>query len=378
MESISVSSADFEKKVNSAFEEWETTWNATHPVETSVCPREGCALAIPAAEVEIHAGCHMQDYLGFECIYCDERFSAWKKMRLHFAIQHGVSSGLKIYLECDICLKKFRMLSALKRHVRAIHISSDVAKSLIASYTLSNLGADGKYRSKAIISKIPAKSLTNVVKKKEEEKRNPVEEKDENGDTEENRKKPRDSRTSIKWMPTCGKCAAVYDTTAELDDHISKHSTNDDGQIKCTECDEYFSKANLRAHMKKSHKRIIDPFRCVLCEFSSNRRHDIKKHMFCHERTKRFQCDACGKLLSTPYNLKIHRLRIHATDNDKKILCSLCGFKCAEKAVLKDHMRHKHDLTMSGHSRHESSKAQLPTFPCKHCDYVGKKDSSLR
>ena len=365
---VPISSDEFEDKVNNAFSEWETAHTQEHRLDKIPCSKPACSVSVFEREWELHEGCHMRDYQGFECLYCDDRFSQWKLMRKHFADCHDECTEVPKHWECNRCSKVFRMVETLKRHMKADHILAETAKSIMASFALSQLGEDGKPKKRGRgrprgsfkVMQKGAKLKAKVKKQSNDDKQQ------------------REKRLSIKWMPTCGKCAAVYDTTEELDNHILLHEDDAEGRISCSECKEYFKADELRPHMKKQHKRRINPFRCVLCEFSSNRRHDVKKHMYCHEGVKRFQCHLCGKLMSTPYNLKIHRLRVHATEAEKNILCTLCGFKCANRAVLKDHMRHKHDLCMSGQSRSSTSKTHYPTFPCKQCDYVGKKESSLK
>ncbi|XP_072051929.1 uncharacterized protein [Amphiura filiformis] len=360
---------EFGDKVEKGLAEWEAKWNAEQNLDLVKCSKPNCNVSVYKREESIHESCHMRDYQGFECIYCDERYSFWKQMRKHIGDTHKTQKDILRHWKCNLpkCSKLFKTDSALKKHVRSNHVVPEVGQSVLASFALSQLDEDGKPkkrpvgRPKSVKVKGPGRPKANKVVTE---------------DTEE--KPPKEKRVSVKWMPTCGKCAAVYDTTDELDEHISLHVVDELNRIACSECKEYFHEGEIREHMKKEHRRVVMPFRCVLCEFSSSRRHDVKKHMFCHEGFKRFQCSDCGKMMSTPYNLKIHQLRVHASDAEKNILCSLCGFKCANRAVLKDHMRHKHDLTMTGHSRSTTSKAEYPTFPCTHCHYVGKKETSLK
>ncbi|PIK43688.1 putative zinc finger protein [Apostichopus japonicus] len=181
----------------------------------------------------------------------------------------------------------------------------------------------------------------------------------------------------------CDLCGAKYNDLDDLEKHRGSHEEIDDEDgstvMKCTECDgKFITPELLEEHVKQKHKRLLKLHRCHLCQFSSERRFDLKKHLVIHTGIKNYMCDQCGKCMSTPYNLKIHYLRLHATEEEKNITCSEddCDFKCADKAVLKDHLRQKHNLMIDNRDSEKVEKIKL--FSCKHCDYTGKKESSLR
>ncbi|PIK37452.1 putative zinc finger protein, partial [Apostichopus japonicus] len=181
----------------------------------------------------------------------------------------------------------------------------------------------------------------------------------------------------------CDLCGAKYNDLDDLEKHRGSHEEIDDEDgstvMKCTECDgKFITSELLEEHVKQKHKRLLKLHRCHLCQFSSERRFDLKKHLVIHTGIKNYMCDQCGKCMSTPYNLKIHYLRLHATEEEKNITCSEddCDFKCADKAVLKDHLRQKHNLMIDNRDSEKVEKIKL--FSCKHCDYTGKKESSLR
>ena len=102
---------------------------------------------------------------------------------------------------------------------------------------------------------------------------------------------------------------------------------------------------------------------------------DYRKHLLTHGDTKPCMCETCGKLMSTRYNLKVHRLRVHATEEEKTINCEHCSYRCADNIVLKDHMRFQHNLMWNGDVYKDSD--QLRTYKCELCSYVGKKEKSL-
>ncbi|XP_071785118.1 uncharacterized protein [Asterias amurensis] len=182
----------------------------------------------------------------------------------------------------------------------------------------------------------------------------------------------------LPWRPTCSVCEMKYIALDKLDDHLEQHVVpEEEEKVKCTECGIVTdNRSSLKAHMQKCHPRMLKVYRCDQCKYAGDRQFDFQKHLITHCDTKPCMCEVCGKLMSTVYNLKVHRLRVHATDAEKTIHCQHCTYRCANIIVLKDHMRFQHNLMWNGDCYKSDEK--LRRYKCDLCSYVGRKESSLQ
>ena len=70
---------------------------------------------------------------------------------------------------------------------------------------------------------------------------------------------------------------------------------------------------------------------------------DLKYHMKTHSREKSHFCEACGEGFVYPLALKRHRLRLHASEEERtraqrRYQCDKCGFADMFLHRLKRHM----------------------------------------
>ncbi|XP_071959553.1 uncharacterized protein [Antedon mediterranea] len=320
-------------------DEWEANWRKKNIITEVHCPVDWCTGMMPEEEVEMHAKCHIKKHKGFQCSECSFNHKYWRDMRRHLYSKHFKEQRL---WRCDQanCDLAFSTLGDLRKHMKHKHVFSNPDEIVV----VGELDQDDNIEVEAMP----------VVKKSR-----------------------RNYYPRFQACLLCGiKCKAKEETTF----HEGKHydDTNKDILV-CTECDVVFHCEQideLKEHVKIEHKRMTHSHRCTVCFFSTDRLFDLKKHMWTHSGQKNFVCDKCGARASTAYNLRVHHSRIHANEDDKKISCSLCDFRCAHPAVLKDHLRQVHQLLASGKLYQRIT--PMKTYKCSVCDYVGKKESSLR
>ncbi|XP_033107737.1 uncharacterized protein LOC117109485 [Anneissia japonica] len=315
-------------------DEWEANWRKKNIITEVHCPIDWCTGMLPVEEVEMHSKCHIEKQKGFQCSECSFNHKYWRDMRRHLYSKHFKEKRL---WRCDQtkCLLAFVSLGELRKHMKQKHVFTN-------QDDVGDVDQDDNPDDDAIPSK----------------------------------KKRRNYYPRFQACSMCNiKCKAKEETAL----HEDCHSTPDKDILVCTECDVVFHTDQineLKDHVKAEHKRMTHAHRCPVCHFSTDRLFDLKKHMWTHSGQKNFVCDKCGARASTAYNLRVHHSRIHATDDDKKISCALCDFRCAHPAVLKDHLRQVHQLLASGKCYQRIT--PMKTYKCSVCDYVGKKESSLR
>ncbi|KAK3858572.1 hypothetical protein Pcinc_035244 [Petrolisthes cinctipes] len=162
---------------------------------------------------------------------------------------------------------------------------------------------------------------------------------------------------------SCRLCNASYSREAKLRRHMLNHSQeHQEKDFNCTKCQKSFGrKEYLQNHMKKFHdgkkykceicgflcsspfnlethrmKHMDDkPYKCELCEKTFVRRDFLDNHMELVHKNKRSKCEVCGKLFSRKDVLKRH-LAVH---NNQTYDCEICGKKFTRKDRLATHRK---------------------------------------
>ena len=91
----------------------------------------------------------------------------------------------------------------------------------------------------------------------------------------------------------CEECRAEFDTTAELINHMKKHTGGD--VYKCDECPSVFTtKESLRRHAKKHTQN--NPTECTICNTVFQSPDSCTAHMRTHYGKKAHACEHCNKV----------------------------------------------------------------------------------
>ena len=135
--------------------------------------------------------------------------------------------------------------------------------------------------------------------------------------------------------------------------------------------------------MKATLKKEVS---CPLCQnILSSERSLLSHTRFVHERSERYQCKTCEKLLSSSLALKGHNLR---HENFHNFICVVCDKKFSQKVHLKSHMLlhsgtkpHKCPFCantyvdknrMQDHIHNLHEEAKLDNFKCDNCQKLFK------
>jgi hypothetical protein len=152
--------------------------------------------------------------------------------------------------------------------------------------------------------------------------------------------------THTGFVIKCNQCHRKFPTSSALNRHLEWHK--DPTINSCKICNRNFSfSENLRRHMKIHVKDIKKKFKCDRCGIETNESGNHKRHMRKHQRDdnllksglnyvrcelcctvmqkhhlpchmklihthrKYFQCDLCGKLITSKQNIRLHFTSIH-------------------------------------------------------------------
>ena len=302
------------------------------------CPNDRCANMMSKEEMEVHEKCHVPQLDGFRCCACGYISLHWAKMRVHYRTEHDTKLNAAM---CNFegCSKVFPCIGTklLQTHAIKAHIKPKLLEKLKSpDFDIT------EYEQYMIEPENDADRLS-MAKKRGRPRRQEIEEyEDEEAEGDEGTGLPKRKKFQRYKVYVCTVCLARFKDELEMSEHKEEHYKKYSGEstdvIYCTECSEFTAtdEEAMREHLSNKHKRMLHLHRCHECKnFSTNHYHDLKKHLVTHTGAKNYMCELCGRRTTTPFNLRIHYRRIHATEEEKKYDCVNCDYKCADKGILK-------------------------------------------
>jgi len=138
---------------------------------------------------------------------------------------------------------------------------------------------------------------------------------------------------------TCDNCGKTLKTKKLLNRHELLHQECN----ICDYCNKRFSREkNLKKHLLHAHDKYENRDKIKLAKFEScNEGEKIQNKL---EKSTKFSCQECGKMLSSKFRLNLHmklHLKSKTLDNtvkNKLFPCKDCGKSISSKANLKRHM----------------------------------------
>lgn len=245
---------------------------------------------------------HQKMHLGLKeentCKLCHKVFSSSRKLGLHTSSVHR----RKAYL-CTFCPRTFMHVMRLKEHKQRHHFNFNkvtVSRSLVRG----SAAADGVL-----------------------------------------------TRQNDYLCP----CGEVFHSAAKFAWHKETHEKQPKGCLFCRE--RFVHRNSLSRHIRLAHPEKYgcykqDTLPCPVCNGRFIRT-SLKTHMASHLKRAEYQCSICSKVLSTKWNLKIHRW----THNSRNQMPFKCGINTCPKAFMR-----KNDL-----QTHMNTHKAIRPFTCDYC-----------
>lgn len=264
----------------------------------------------------------------FKCKHCNHSFAASSKHRLHWSQKHrGLLYNSSLLsrkyaipdenIRCVHCSDIFSHKDSLKRHVFSMHnphrpilYCDQCGDSFIDSRTLN---------SHIIKNHQEPTSLVKIIKR-------------------------RKTTQSI----TCWKCGEICFGKIEMLTHRLNVHFNikivDRKRFHCLLCREVLlCRASAFRHHNQVHLKGKKLTRsCLECRVDFEFFDELKKHIEERHRNS-FICLICG-LRSLTANEQLAHSKLHRSvpDDEKQIVCDLCGFKAQQKITIENHMAKMH------------------------------------
>ena len=252
--------------------------------------------------------------------------------------------------QCDICTKKFKTVTHLKRHIMRVHEG-------IKKFQCDSCG-------KKFVEK---KDLTKHVLCVHENIRNFLCDKCDRHFATNDQLKRHFKFVHEGLRPhSCehAGCNKSFARPKELKYHIM--AVHEQVRLKCDECEKKFSNPNsLQVHINTCHKgqRAIcqycskevsylkghiaqhheqeKKFSCNKCEKSFQSKYLLRRHSeVVHEGLKNYKCDKCSKTFSDAGNMRKHIACVH--ENLKPYQCDDCGKAYGQSNDLRRHIKKFH------------------------------------
>merc|ERR1719471_625252 len=140
----------------------------------------------------------------------------------------------------------------------------------------------------------------------------------------------------------CLECGKVFSQYPSFKAHIDSHKAL--RSFMCHVCTKVFpSNARLNYHVQYVHS-AYKPFPCTKCSKAYKRKAELLEHEeMSHSTHFNYSCDKCGKQFYGKKNLALH-MKTHYTDEEKKHVCTVCGYRFAKIKFLKNHMTTHSDI----------------------------------
>lgn len=255
-----------------------------------------------------------------KCTLCDQTFSKTRFLKQHYRDLHKIKSPY----QCPTCKREFVRVGELVKHHNDITLyECNTCKKCFSKRKVFRIH-QGKCFQRRHTKQRLSKNASNVM-----------------------------------WIKPCKLSTTGF---SESDSEQTQNplqtpntSSSTHATMKCTLCDQTYSKmVSLKNHYRYSHK-VTGPFQCPICKRPFVRLRELVLH---HSDVSLCQCNTCKRCFSLQSNLLQHKKQFNDTCATAYV-CDICGKSCRSASYLKWHQQ--------CHNKPEESTV---------CSYCGKKFSS--
>jgi len=147
---------------------------------------------------------------------------------------------------------------------------------------------------------------------------------------------------TFQIQKSCQDCGKEFTEFPLYKAHVDTHKAM--RSFMCHVCTKVFpSNARLNYHVQYVHSSY-KPYHCSKCTKSYKRKAELLEHEeMSHSTHFNYSCDKCGKQFYGKKNLALH-MKTHYTEEEKKHVCNVCGYRFAKIKFLKNHLTTHSDI----------------------------------
>lgn len=140
------------------------------------------------------------------------------------------------------------------------------------------------------------------------------------------------------YKMNCDQCEYKFKNYNDIHLHFLKVHNRRTGYLNCLECDKKQYRLSEMLNHITFHK---DPdkvwFTCKYCLEGLKSRSDYRRHLRNNhhdQRPNKCSFEGCSKTFWLPYELKIHIMKCHTPEEERRFVCDLCGRRSGKVSVL--------------------------------------------
>jgi KRAB domain-containing zinc finger protein len=286
----------------------------------------------------VHKICKTDQSRTVQCSMCEYKTKAKSKMMVHLKEVHDIIQPMK----CEFCIFQTDNVQSLANHLR-FHkkTSKSVAKCAFCDFKIN-----GKVRMKLHISEVhgdpnndePLQLIQCEICSYQAVSLQSL------------------TRHQISHKPVkCLQCGYEAQTSFDLKIHRRKHKPRWKPGNICEKC-------GFKAHKRRIQTHVCEPIKCPNCDFETQ----LAYNMICHKKTvhgNMFNCDQCQYKSERKGNVDKHIQNVHQRF---RLDCDHCERKFTQDCDLRKHVLNVHGIQMM------KKVTRASVLKCKTCGYKSK------
>ena len=315
---------------------------------------------------------------GYKCDICPRKFNLMSKLFLHKQNDHTTEEKQVKHI-CTICNKVFKKLRGLKEHMQFIHVDAKEKIRFVCKhcgkgfawkksfkYHENKCQSDGEQFN---CDKCNFVALGKVTLRRHNKQFHGI------GDYESfpcefcggiysnsksldiHQKERHISDFILATIPcNCQKCKQQFNKAKELNEHLQNClNISEKNNLTCCFCksENWLSEVALVRHAAEEHRSFLHV--CKICNVVLKGRKN-PSHLEKHLSKEKNECGICLKTFNNKLKLKHHMFKIHGDESISHHTCEYCNKKFIRLDKLEEHLNIFH--------------TQKEKFKCPDCDFT--------